>query len=329
MKLAAIIFFGLLIYAHQACGLDQPLYQPLCDFREGDLGVLGYALFCAIALVGALYTFDLKRLEDPSEAMNTLGFGVLLLIVVATPSGWPLHDASAIVLLTSIHIYFAVVLYRAGHPLLMMIHLSVPLVLGIATGFQSYGIWQKGMISYFIIAAVVHHDLLKRGARARAQAVGGYAAMESSLLSLLVLAIMCCGAQPTPSIATNSGPDSSHLIVPGDRVGTYLVNVSTLPEILGTDSAESRRQFADDGLYFEFEQGRELKAITVETSHFQLANGLKVGSTIEDVEARMGKPDTRRIAGEKIELNAIMYQGVTFFPKDGAVMAIRVASPSQ
>jgi hypothetical protein len=169
MKLAAIIFFGLLIYAHQVCGLDQAVYRPLCDFREGDLRVLGYALFFTIALIGALYTFDLRRFEDPGEAMNTLGFGVLLLIVVLTPSGWSLHDASALVLLASIYTYFAVVLYRAGHPLLMMIHLSVPIVLAIAARFQSYGIWQKGMISYFVIAAVVHHEVLRRGARARAR----------------------------------------------------------------------------------------------------------------------------------------------------------------
>ena len=85
------------------------------------------------------------------------------------PSEWPLHEASAIVLLASIYTYFAVVLYRAGRPLLMMIHLSVPLVLAIVTRFQSYGMWQKWMICYFILAAVVHHDVLKRGARARAR----------------------------------------------------------------------------------------------------------------------------------------------------------------
>jgi hypothetical protein len=35
------------------------------------------------------------------------------------------------------------------------------------TRFQSYGVWQKSIVCYFVIAAVIHHDILKRGARSR------------------------------------------------------------------------------------------------------------------------------------------------------------------
>jgi hypothetical protein len=170
MKLASLIFFVLLIYAHQLCGLYEPLGQPLCAFREGELPSLGYSLFCSIALIGVLYAFALRRLGQPGEAANTVGMGVLFLIVAATPARWTLHNASAFVLLTSIYAYFAILLHRSGRPLMMLVHLSVPLLLAVATGFQSYGLWQKCLIGYLVVAAMVHHHLVARSARASAAA---------------------------------------------------------------------------------------------------------------------------------------------------------------
>src|SRR5262245_41751796 len=170
MKLATLVFFGLLVYVHQVCGLCQPLSQPLCSFREGELPSLGYALFCNIALIGILYAFTLRRLGQPGEAANTVSMGVLLAIIVATSAGWTIHEASAIVLLTSICVYFAMLLYRSGHSWMMFAHLSVPLLLSIDTGFHSYGLWQKCLISYLVIVAMVHHHLVTRCARKPAAA---------------------------------------------------------------------------------------------------------------------------------------------------------------
>ncbi len=132
MKLAAVIFFALLVYVHQLYGVDQVLDQPLSAFRYGDRAVLGYVLFCAIALVGVVHTWGIKRFEEPGESLNTKGFGVLLLIVVATPSWWTLHEASAIVLLASVYTYFSVVLFRSRRYFWMALHLSVPIVVAIA-----------------------------------------------------------------------------------------------------------------------------------------------------------------------------------------------------
>jgi hypothetical protein len=66
MKLASIAFFGLLIYAHQASAIDQPITRPLCDFRDGN-AIVGYALFSMIALVGILYTITVKRFETTDD----------------------------------------------------------------------------------------------------------------------------------------------------------------------------------------------------------------------------------------------------------------------
>jgi len=171
VKLASLFFFGLLYYAHQVAGIYEPLMQPLCGFREGDLGQLGFALIGAIMLVGVLYLIGLKQASCPAEAANIIGAGVLLLIVAATPSHWPLHTSSAVILLAFVFAYFASLLYRSGSHLLYA-HLAFPLLLAIATKFQ-YGIWQKSLICYFIAAIVVHHHLISRSSQSPLAATTG------------------------------------------------------------------------------------------------------------------------------------------------------------
>jgi hypothetical protein len=165
MKLASIVFFALLLYAHVAFGVDKTLDLPLSALRAGELGPYGYSLLGAIALIGLVYVHSVKRLGEPDDEVDTRGFFLLLLIVAATPSNWPLHVASAIVMLASLYLYFATVFYRSGRSLFVL-YLCIPLLLVIVTGFRSYGIWQKSMISSFVVAAALHQHMLKRGARA-------------------------------------------------------------------------------------------------------------------------------------------------------------------
>lgn len=167
MKIAAIAFFALLIYAHVLGGVETMLPRPLSMFREGEFAVLGYAMFCTLALVGGVYTFDLWRLGRPAEAANA-GFAiVVLLIVAATPSSGTLHADCAFILLGSMFAYYSILLYRSSRPW-MFVHLSIPILLAVAIGFRGYGVWQKALISYFVIAAVVHHHVVRRAARAPA-----------------------------------------------------------------------------------------------------------------------------------------------------------------
>jgi hypothetical protein len=166
MKLAALAFFALLFHVHQVCSPEEALYWPLSAFREGECAPLGYALFGAIGLVTALYSIDLKRFKDPIEAIDTIGFGVLLLFVAVSPNRWMFHRASAFTLLGCAYLFFAIHL-RSNRPL-MLIHLCAPIAIAVATGFQSYGIWQKALISYFVVAGTVHHHVATRDMRASA-----------------------------------------------------------------------------------------------------------------------------------------------------------------
>jgi hypothetical protein len=192
MKLASLIFFGLLFYAHHVGGMYQPLAQPLSSFRYGEAGWLGYALICSLSWIGVVYAYDSKRFGDPDDDTDMRSFFVLLVIVAATPSGWALHDASAVVLLASLYAYFSIQLYRSGRLSMLVFHLCVPFVLVVATAFHSYGIWQKSLISYFVVAATVQHHLVKRGARASAVAATGVVSGNEELATSNLAAVSQC-----------------------------------------------------------------------------------------------------------------------------------------
>ena len=165
MKLASLVFFALLIFVHRVCG--QPLEWPLSGFREGECAPLGYALYGAIGLVSLVYSVDLKRFRDPIEAIDTIGFGVLLLIAAVSPARWMLHRGSAGLLLVCAYVFLAMQLHRSDRAL-MLIHLCVPVVLAVVTASHGYGIWQKALISYFIVVATIHHHVAMRDMRANA-----------------------------------------------------------------------------------------------------------------------------------------------------------------
>jgi hypothetical protein len=165
LKLAVILFFALLYYAHQVSDLDSPLNQPLSTFRQGQFGLLGYAIFCNIALIGMLYMIGLRSAGQPAEAANTLVAICILLIVVATPSWELVHNLAALALLATLFMYYAVLLYRDAARPWLIIHLLIPIVLAVILRFQSYGVWQKSLISYYVLAAMIHLHLVTRAAR--------------------------------------------------------------------------------------------------------------------------------------------------------------------
>ena len=169
MKFAALCFFALLFFVHQVCSPYESLTWPLSAFREGQCAPLGYALFGLIGLVTAIYSVDLKRFRDPIEAADTIGFAVLLLLVALSPNRWMFHRTMAFILFGSAYVFFGIELRK--NRLLMLIHLCAPVLLAVVTGFQSYGVWQKSLISYFVVVSTMHHHVAMRDVRGGATAV--------------------------------------------------------------------------------------------------------------------------------------------------------------
>jgi hypothetical protein len=167
MKLASLVFLSLLFVAHAAGDPERLLGQPLSELRDGEQGWLGYTLFAALLVVGVLYIGALVRSRRAGEAA-VAGLAVLLLVVVTvTPSWGASHLLSSLVLLLLLHVYYGLLLYRA-ESFWLLVHLLMPVALAGATGFHSYGMWQKSFIAYCVVTAAVHEHLVVRQAGRRA-----------------------------------------------------------------------------------------------------------------------------------------------------------------
>jgi hypothetical protein len=159
MKIAVTGFFLLLVFRHSLGDTRHLLEFPLSEFRDGQHAWLGYSLFAILLLAGFIYTRAMALAERAGEAAAAALATFLLLIVAATPSWGQFHLVCSVIVLGLLFAYFAILLYRAGS-LWLFAHFAVPLALALATRFQSYGVWQKALIVYFVLALVIRHHLL-------------------------------------------------------------------------------------------------------------------------------------------------------------------------
>ena len=163
MKHASAAFALLLVAAHAAGDLDELLGQPLSVFREEPHAWLGYALFAALLAVGSLYTAALIRAGEENEAVTGALATLLLFVVAVTPSLQVLHVFCSLALLLLLFAHYGRLLRESQSPWLVL-HVVVPFAVAMASGFHSYGLWQKSMILYFVALATVRHHLLGRRA---------------------------------------------------------------------------------------------------------------------------------------------------------------------
>ena len=164
LKLASLLFFAQLVFVHHVCGAPASFDWPMSGFRDGECAPMGYVLFGALGLVLVVYSVDLGRFKDPSETVDTIGFGLLLLMVAISPNQSMFHRTFAFLVLGSAYVFFAIQL--RSNRALMAAHICAPaaiaVVLGKGLGFESYAIWQKTLISYFVVVATVHHHFATR-----------------------------------------------------------------------------------------------------------------------------------------------------------------------
>ncbi len=148
MKLLTLTFLGLLVWSQNVVG-DPLALQPLSMFRDGDFRPVGYALFALLTAIGVLPLLaHYCAGRYGSAAVFALGLGMLL-VVVATPSLNPLHEAASILLLLLLFAYYAGAL-TAARSFWLYMHLVVPILL-LPLLAWGYGPWQKGLIVYLLL----------------------------------------------------------------------------------------------------------------------------------------------------------------------------------
>jgi hypothetical protein len=159
MKLVSLIFLMLFLWAHTEGGRIVSIGRPLSMFRDDDRIVLGYAMFSALTLIGVVMIRAAVRLRREVDAFVFAVAGLLLIIVAATPSWDEFHGLCSALLIGLLYGFYAVVLRRSDSPWFYA-HLAFPVAWLLAIRFHSYGLWQKGLILYFLLAVNVHHGVI-------------------------------------------------------------------------------------------------------------------------------------------------------------------------
>lgn len=148
MGVATLLFLILLAVAH--VGDPDAVDQPLSLFREQRPAV-GYFLFALLAVINGLHLRTYYRLGLGRELFAPAASMILLAVIALTPSPDAGHTLAAFVLLGFVFGWYAVRLYRASSPWLV-VHLAIPVLLLVHVA-SSYGVWQKLIVVYFLLAA--------------------------------------------------------------------------------------------------------------------------------------------------------------------------------
>jgi hypothetical protein len=161
MRWVVLTFLGLLLWAHTLGDFAKLLAQPLSLFRTEPTTLFGYAIFSSLMVISVLYYRALCRLYRNGEALIVFLTVILLFIVATTDSFGGFHLLASLALLLALYVYYAVLLFRA-QSFWVFGHLFVPIMLGLGTQAHSYGLWQKSLIVYFVLATAIHYEWLMR-----------------------------------------------------------------------------------------------------------------------------------------------------------------------
>jgi hypothetical protein len=162
MKAVSLTFLAVFWYTHASGDAAKRLDLPMSMLRDGAQSHLGYLLFTLLLGAGALLLAASLRLRYYGHALVFSLATVLLFLVAVTPSNDDFHLLTSLLLFALLYSYYAIQLL-AVRSVWLWVHLLIPVCLLLATHGQSYGLWQKGFILYFLLAINVQHHLLARG----------------------------------------------------------------------------------------------------------------------------------------------------------------------
>jgi hypothetical protein len=153
---AGAAFLGGLVQDHSMGDIGDRLGRPLSMFRDsGQAAAEGYALFGLLAAMGVLQAIVMWRSRCIHGLFVSLVAVALLLLVAATPSLDKGHVLCSMLLMGLVYVYYAFIL--TTHKItLLLLHLFAPAIWLLVIHGHSYGLWQKGLILYFVAASNVH-----------------------------------------------------------------------------------------------------------------------------------------------------------------------------
>jgi hypothetical protein len=161
MKFATLAFVLLLVTVHLTGDTPELLAQPLSMLRDGTEPAIGYTLFgLLLVIAGFMMAASIRARRELDVAVFCLA-GFLLVIVAVTPTEGAFHNLFALLLPGLIYGYFAILVWCSGS-VWRFVLLPAPVLLVFATGFHSYGLWQKLLIVYLVLLVNIHYHLVSR-----------------------------------------------------------------------------------------------------------------------------------------------------------------------
>lgn len=154
------LFIALLVGAHWLDPTGRAYRLPLSMFRDELPAWIGYTLFGLLLSLGLATARTAWRVRCYFDAAVYLMVTALLAVVANTPSLDDWHLVCALGAMSLQFAFFALRLHWAGELGWLLTHLAVPTLLVFITRLDSYGIWQKGMIVYFVLAILAHEAML-------------------------------------------------------------------------------------------------------------------------------------------------------------------------
>lgn len=165
-KSLGFAFVALLAWAHVDGPRGDAWPRPLSMFRDCEPAWLGYALFGLLTAVGLSAARTAWRVRAGLDVLVYLAAAGLLAVVATTPSFDADHTFCALALMTLVFLFFAARLFAGDSFGWMLLHLFVPSGMIFVSAGGGYGLWQKGVILYFVSAILLHEHVLGEALRA-------------------------------------------------------------------------------------------------------------------------------------------------------------------
>ncbi|MBL9161617.1 MAG: hypothetical protein JNL18_02625 [Planctomycetaceae bacterium] len=153
-----IAFLLAFVGGHLADRQGDAYVRPMSLFRDVEPAWIGYVMFGLLIALGVETARSAARLRYWSQAGVNVFIASALAVTALTPSFDSLHVLGANVAMIALLANTTWLLFQHEQWFWLAIHLTTPSTLAMGALANGYGVWQKGMILYFLATtAILNH----------------------------------------------------------------------------------------------------------------------------------------------------------------------------
>ncbi|MBL9165822.1 MAG: hypothetical protein JNL18_24070 [Planctomycetaceae bacterium] len=163
-----IAFLLAFVGGHLADQRGDAYTRPMSLFRDVEPAWVGYAMFGLLIALGMETARSAARLRYWSQAGVNVLIATALAVTALTPSFDSLHVLGANVAMITLLVNTTWLLFQHEQWFWLVIHITTPATLAMGALANGYGVWQKGMILYFLATtAILNHCFAQCMAQSR------------------------------------------------------------------------------------------------------------------------------------------------------------------